>query len=110
MADKENPWSVPLVVAQIPETGLHRDVEANAAERRTLAATAGLRDVSAAGASFEVVPMRGGRGHVTGRLTAVVGQTCVVTLEPVESQIDEAIDLMFAPPEQIPTLAHLIEK
>ena len=42
MTDSENPWSVPVVVAQITETGLHRDLEANASERRILAQVAGL--------------------------------------------------------------------
>jgi uncharacterized metal-binding protein YceD (DUF177 family) len=110
MTDKESPWSVPIIVAQIPETGLHRDFEAKEAERGALAEVAGLRVVSAAGASFDLAPVRGGRVHVTGRVTARIGQTCVVTLEPVENDIDEAIDLVFAPPEQIPTLAHLIEQ
>ena len=110
MTDKENPWSLIVVVAQIPETGLHRDLAANAAERRALAGLAGLREVGSAEAAFELAPMRGGRVQVTGRVRGRVGQTCVVTLEPVENDIDEAIDLIFAPPEQIPTLAHLIEQ
>src|ERR1051325_5235269 len=110
MTDRENPWSVPVVVAQIPETGLHRDFEANAGERAMLAELAGLREVTSADASLDLAPMRGGRVHVTGRVRGRVGQTCVVTLEPVENAIDEAIDLIFAPPEQIPTLAHLIEQ
>ena len=29
-----NPWSVPVVVAQIPETGLHRDIEADCGRTR----------------------------------------------------------------------------
>ncbi|MBV9530697.1 MAG: DUF177 domain-containing protein, partial [Bradyrhizobium sp.] len=29
------------------------------------------------------------------------GQTCVVTLDPIENDIDEEIDLIFAPEEQI---------
>jgi hypothetical protein len=33
----------------------------------------------------------------------------VVTLEPIENDIDEAIDLVFAPPEQIPELATLVD-
>src|ERR1051325_3239689 len=110
MTDRENPWSVPVVVAQIPETGLHRDIVANAAERRILAEIAGLRELTSADASLDLAPMRGGRVHVTGRVRGRVGQTCVVTLEPVENDIDEAVDLIFAPPEQIPTLAHLIEE
>ena len=51
-----------------------------------------------------MTPKSGGRFHVTGRVRARIGQTCVVTLDPIENDIDEAIDLMFAPPEQIPAL------
>jgi uncharacterized metal-binding protein YceD (DUF177 family) len=32
---------------------------------------------------------------------ARVGQTCVVTLEPIENDIDEEVDLIFAPAEEI---------
>ena len=56
-------------------------------------------------ASFDVTPKSGGRYHVAGRVRARIGQTCVVTLEPIESDIDEPIDLIFAPPEQIPQMA-----
>jgi uncharacterized metal-binding protein YceD (DUF177 family) len=35
--------------------------------------------------------------RATGRVSATVGQTCVVTLEPMEKQVDEAIDVIFAP-------------
>src|SRR5262249_2721881 len=60
----------------------------------------GLRDIASAHANFELTLERGGRGHVAGRLQARVGQTCVVTLDPIENDIDEAIDLVFFPPEQ----------
>ena len=35
-------WSDSVVVAQIPETGLHRELEASAAQREALAQAAGL--------------------------------------------------------------------
>src|SRR6202012_5889255 len=38
-----------------------------------------------------------------------IGQTCVVSLDPILNDIDEAIDLIFAPPEQIPQLADLVD-
>ena len=41
---------------------------------------------------------------------ARIGQTCVVTLDPIESDIDEPIDLIFAPPEQIPEMADLVDE
>ena len=34
-------------------------------------------------------------------MQAKVGQTCVVTLEPIENGIDEEVDLIFAPAEDI---------
>jgi len=109
MTDKQNPWSVLMMVAQIPEHGLHRELEANAAERDAMAAVAGLRDVSSAQASLDVTPIPDGRVHVVGRVWARIGQTCVVTLDPVDNDIDEAIDLIFAPASQIRELAESID-
>jgi hypothetical protein len=96
-------------VAQIPDTGMHREIDTNPGERSALADLGGLREVSSADASFDLTPMREGRVHVIGRVKARIGQTCVVTLEPIENDIDEAIDLIFAPPEQIPALADLVD-
>ncbi len=109
MTEKPDPWRVPLTVAQIPETGLHRDLEADQAIRVAIADIGDLREVLSAQASFDVTPKSGGRFRVEGRVRARVGQTCVVTLEPMESEIDESIDLIFAPPEQIPQMADLVE-
>ncbi len=107
--DKPDPWRVPVAVAQLPETGLHRDIEASPAERAALAEVGGLRDVLSAQASLDVTPMSGGRFHVGGRVRARIGQTCVVTRDPIENEIDEEIDLIFAPPEQIPELSALVD-
>ena len=108
--DRENPWSVPVVVAQIPDTGLQRAFEANAGQRQALADLGGLREVLSANASLDLTLMREGRVHVIGRVKARIGQSCVVTLDPIENDIDEAIDLIFAPPEQIPALADLVDE
>jgi len=98
MSDKSgDPWRAFVPVAQIPDAGLHRDIEADQAARRAMAEVAGLREISWARASFDLKPRSGGQVHVTGRVQAKVGQTCVVTLDPIESEIDEAIDLIFAP-------------
>ena len=48
-------------------------------------------------ATFDVAK-RGGKVHVVGHVRGRVGQTCVVSLEPMDTDIDEAIDLTFAPP------------
>jgi len=105
-----DPWSVPVVVLQIPETGLHRDFEADPAARRAMAEVAGLREIMSASASLDLTLTGDSRVHVTGHVRARVGQTCVVTLDPIENEIDEPIDLMFAPPEQIPNLSDLVDE
>jgi len=110
MTNKADSWSVPITVAQIPDTGLHRDIEAGPAAREAMAEVAGLREILSASASLDVTPESGGRVHVEGRVRARVGQTCVVTLDPIENDIDEPIDLIFAPPEQIPQLADLVDE
>jgi uncharacterized metal-binding protein YceD (DUF177 family) len=106
---KPDPWRVPVAVAQIPDTGLHRDLLADEAVRHAIADVGDLREVLSAQASFDVTPKSGGRYHVAGHVRARIGQTCVVTLEPMESDIDEPIDLTFVPPDQIPEMAALVD-
>ncbi|MGX4771448.1 YceD family protein [Bradyrhizobium guangdongense] len=105
-----DPWRSPVAVAQIPDTGLHRALEASGAERQAMADLAGLRDILSAHADFDVVPKSGGRVQVTGRVRARVGQICVVTLDPIESEIDEEVDLTFAPEAETRRLEDLIEQ
>jgi len=110
MTDKRDPWRAPVVVAQIPDTGLHRDIEADGSTRDALADIAGLREILSAHAWLDVTLIGRGRVHVAGRVRARIGQTCVVSLDPIENEIDEAIDLIFAPPEQIPALSDLVDE
>jgi len=98
-------WRAFVPVTQIPERGLHRDLEADQATREAMAEAANVRELLSARASFDLTPQSGGRVHVKGRVQARIGQTCVVTLDPIENDIDEEVDLIFAPPEQIPELA-----
>lgn len=105
-----DPWRVPVIVAQIPDAGLHRAFEAGDASRAAMAKIAGLREIMSASASFDLKLKSGGRVHVTGEVHGRIGQTCVLTLDPIESAIDEVVDLMFAPPEQIRSLAALVDE
>jgi uncharacterized metal-binding protein YceD (DUF177 family) len=102
-----DPWRAFVNAAQIPEGGLHREIEADVAVREAMADLAGVREISSARAAFDLTPDRRGRVHVAGTVRARVGQTCVVTLDPIDSEIDETVDVMFAPSEQIPQLADL---
>ena len=96
MDKSESPWSVPVAVEDIPETGLHFDLEAPPQARVDIAALVELRALDELRAAFDL--SRQGAGvHVTGKVQARVGQRCVVTLDPVENALEEAVDLVFAP-------------
>jgi uncharacterized metal-binding protein YceD (DUF177 family) len=95
------PWQVPVARDDIEETGQHFALAANAEERAAVARLAGLRDLPRLEADFDVT--RQGSGlRVSGRVSATVGQTCVVTLEPLTNEVDEKIDLLFMPPSRPP--------
>jgi uncharacterized metal-binding protein YceD (DUF177 family) len=90
------PWSVPLAADTIPDTGLHRDIVADEATCAAVAQLANVRAISQLEASFDLF-RAGDVVTLTGRVSANVGQNCVVTLEPLEAQVDEPIELTFAP-------------
>ncbi len=104
-AASHGPWRAFVPVVQIPDSGLHRDIVADEATREAMAQAANVISMPSARASFDLSPRSGGRVHVRGRVQARVGQICVVTLEPLENEIDEEVDLTFAPVEQLPELA-----
>lgn len=108
--DITHPWSVPIAVIQIPETGLARDIEATPAQLEGIAALGGLVSVASAKGELLLTPIKGGTVHVTGHIRGRLEQTCVVTLEPVGADFDEEIDLIFAPPSQIRELAESVDE
>ncbi len=90
-------WSVPVRRDNVPETGLHLDLVADEATRAAVACAAGVVAVPELSARLAVV--RQGRGlRASGEIVARVEQTCVVTLEPMQSDIREPIDVVFVPP------------
>src|SRR5262249_54459060 len=96
------PWSFPVAVADIPETGLRADFSADQRTREAVAALAGGVAVPRLEASFDLTRQGRDGVHASGRVVATVVQNCVVTLEQIENEIDEVIDLSFTPPGRAP--------
>lgn len=90
-------WHVPVAVEDVPEVGEHFDLTADSQTRMAIAKMAGLRDLPRLEANFDVSRQGSGGLRVAGRVAATVGQTCVVTLEPVANEVAEEIDLLFVP-------------
>lgn len=92
-----SPWRVPVAVEDIADDGQQFALTADAEVRAGIARMAGLRDLPRLEANFDI-SRRGSDGvHVTGRVSATVGQNCVVTLEPIANEVEESVDLIFMP-------------
>jgi len=95
-----SPWQVPVALEDIDaEDGRHFDLVADEAVRAAVARLAGLRDLPRFEASFDITRRATGGLHVSGTVSATVGQNCVVTLEPLVNEIAETVNLDFSPKE-----------
>lgn len=92
------PWSVPVAISGIPEGGKRFDLVADEATRAAVAQIAGLRSLPRLQATFDVARYGSDGLRVAGEVSATVGQTCVVTLDPIDNEVKEGIDLVFTPP------------
>jgi uncharacterized metal-binding protein YceD (DUF177 family) len=88
---------MPVRLDDVPATGLSFELSPDAPIRDALAKAAGVDALPRLSARFDVT--RHGRNglHVTGKVSATVRQTCVVTLEPLENEVEEAVDVTFVP-------------
>lgn len=97
--DSVGPLSRPFSVRQLPGRGTKVVVEATPEERAALAADLGLPSIESLVGDYQVTGTPD-RVRVRGRLQASVIQTCVVTLEDFTSQLEEEVEVEFAPPSE----------
>jgi uncharacterized metal-binding protein YceD (DUF177 family) len=91
------PWRVPVAVEDVSEAGEHIELVADAETCAAVARVAGLRELPRLKATFDVSRYGVAGLRVEGRVSATVGQSCVVTLEPLANEVDEVVNLLFAP-------------
>jgi hypothetical protein len=96
-ADPQSPVSFRVNVARLPQKGLPVVIEADAAQRAALAEEHGLLSAESYRAELLVTSWKRNGVKVTGRVEADIIQACIVTLDPVESHIDEAVEALLLP-------------
>jgi hypothetical protein len=89
-------------VLDIPESGLSTERRAAPEELEAVARALELVACSSLTATYTIMPTGGGRYRLNGRLQASLQQSCVVTLEPVAEEIDEAFEVAFWPEDDMP--------
>ena len=98
------PLSRRFDAASVRDGGLRVPVDTTADERAALAAECGLPGIDALAADLRVVREGPDGLHVTGSVTARVRQVCVVSLDEFASDLDEAVDVRFAPEAEVAAL------
>ncbi len=88
------PFSRPWSARHVGQAGSEVALTAEPAERDALAREFGLASIDRLEARLRMEG-RPDRVRVTGRVTADVVQTCVVTLEPFPARVDAAVDVTF---------------
>ena len=71
--EKSKPWSVPVAVDDIPETGLHIEIDAPEPMRAELADVRGLARIAFGLSAVFDLARRGAGVRVTGQVSARVG-------------------------------------
>lgn len=91
------PVSRRFVVDKARDKKVAIEIAAEARELAELAKFLKLPAVAFMRAKLEVAPLKAGRVVVTGKVSARVTQTCVVTLEDFEADVVEPIEMFFSP-------------
>lgn len=91
------PFSYPVKVGHISANPVMVRLEADERERKALAHLWDVVAVDDLRAELQVNRWKKDGIRMRGSVQAKIVQTCVVTLEPVPSDIDEAVDQIFVP-------------
>jgi uncharacterized metal-binding protein YceD (DUF177 family) len=90
------PLSRPLKIDEIRD-GASGSIEATRAEMDEIAKLLDLGGLEGLTMTYRLARAGAGRFHLKGELKAKVVQTCVVSLEPVESHLDVPVEAEFWP-------------
>ncbi|MGR9168836.1 YceD family protein [Rhizobium sp. KDH_Rht_773_N] len=91
------PFSYPVKVGHISANPVEVRVSADKDELKALAESWNVVSVDSLHADLQINRWKRDGIRVKGRVQARIVQACVVTLEPVESDIDEAFEQIFVP-------------
>src|SRR5262249_53888174 len=89
-------------VRDVGESGVTAARDADPNELAAIARALDLVACTSLRTQYAILPLPGGRYRPTGRLNAQVTQACVVTLDPVESTLEESFEATFWPQQAMP--------
>ncbi|NSX85194.1 DUF177 domain-containing protein [Agrobacterium tumefaciens] len=96
-ANDDLPFSYPVKVGHISANPVRIGLEASAEELKALAKFWNVVSVEYLKAELQVSRWKKDGVKIKGEVHAAVTQSCVVTLEPISSKIDEPVEQIFVP-------------
>jgi hypothetical protein len=84
-------------VSEIPDAGLGVSRTATPAERSVIVPALDVVSCEAVTADYVIRPLGEGRYRMSGRISAQLTQSCVVTLAPIPQTLEESFDVTFWP-------------
>jgi hypothetical protein len=96
MRAAKHPWTVTVRLTDVAEYGRRFVLTADEETRTSVARQAGVAGIRRLDAVFQLARTGRDSVRVTGEVSATVRQTCGVSLEPVDNEVNEPVDLAFA--------------
>jgi uncharacterized metal-binding protein YceD (DUF177 family) len=87
---------------EIPQAGLREDRTATEAENSKVAAELEIVSCERLTSDFAIRAVGHGRYRLSGKVTAQLTQSCVVTLDPIAQSVDGSFDVEFWPTGKLP--------
>jgi len=99
-------WSHFIDADEVGSEKMRLSITPDKEARQNLVRRLGILSVESLKADLELNREQGGMVvHVKGQVMASVKQSCVVTLEPIETKVNETFEAWFADPDQAIALA-----
>ncbi|WP_438749183.1 YceD family protein [Pararhizobium sp. O133] len=95
--DEKPAFSYPVKVANISANAVTVHLEANEAERVLLRDQWNVSEVLSLTSDLQIARWKKDGVKIKGHVKAKIVQACVVTLDPVEAEIDEPVEAIFVP-------------
>ncbi|HTO30166.1 MAG TPA: DUF177 domain-containing protein [Pararhizobium sp.] len=95
--DEKPAFSYPVKVGNISANAVKVHLEANEAERAALREQWNVSDVLSLTSDLQIARWKKDGVKIKGHVKAKIVQACVVTLDPVEAEIDEPVEAIFVP-------------
>ena len=98
MKDLNPEFSYIIDTARLPAKGENVEISANDAQKKALAKRLGLEKIDSFQVDALVRPLNKHQVRATGTVKGKISQTCVVSLQPFDAEVEDSFNVLFEEP------------